>query len=496
MAEKFFWADQIADNIIKIKGNKKEYVCASGITPSGTVHIGNFREVITTDLVVRALQDKGKKVKFIYSWDDFDRFRKVPKGISKEYEKYLGMPISDFPSPFNKSKTYAGYFEKEFEKSLEKVGIKPKFIQQNKMNKQHKYAELIKVALDKRDKIIEILNKYRKEPLEKTWMPIMIYCSKCKKDMTKIIGSKNYELEYECKCGHKEKIDIRKKGLISIRWRVDWPLRWKYEEVDFEPGGIDHSVHGGSFTTSKEIIKEVFEGEIPVYQFYDWIKIKGGEEFSSSKGNALTLNDVEEIYEPEVLRYLFVGTKPKTGFQISFDNDVIKNYEDYGSLEKRYYSEEANPREKRIYELSRLKISKKQPERISFRHLITIVQTGQTDKLKPEQKARAEKVKNWLEKYAGEDMKFEIQTKVNSKLKSKEKEILKELNKRLKKKDFTEKELFNEFYEICQMFEIKNTEFFDLTYETIINKKKGPRLANLILTAGKQNIIKLLNQIK
>ena len=32
-------------------------VAAAGITPSGVVHIGNFREVITVDLVVRASFD-------------------------------------------------------------------------------------------------------------------------------------------------------------------------------------------------------------------------------------------------------------------------------------------------------------------------------------------------------------------------------------------------------------------------------------------------------
>ena len=53
--EKRHWADLAAEKIIKEKGDKKTYVCAAGITPSGTVHIGNFREVITTDLVVKAL---------------------------------------------------------------------------------------------------------------------------------------------------------------------------------------------------------------------------------------------------------------------------------------------------------------------------------------------------------------------------------------------------------------------------------------------------------
>ena len=60
------WADQTAEKIIRTRGDLDCYTCASGITPSGTVHIGNFREIISVDLVVRALRDKGKKVRFIY----------------------------------------------------------------------------------------------------------------------------------------------------------------------------------------------------------------------------------------------------------------------------------------------------------------------------------------------------------------------------------------------------------------------------------------------
>ena len=60
------WADQTADKIIRERGDLDVYTCASGITPSGTVHIGNFREIISVDLVVRALRDRGKNVRFIY----------------------------------------------------------------------------------------------------------------------------------------------------------------------------------------------------------------------------------------------------------------------------------------------------------------------------------------------------------------------------------------------------------------------------------------------
>ena len=72
------WADQMADTIIREKGDLDSYTCASGITPSGTVHLGNFREIITVDLVVRALRSRGKNVRFIYSWDDYDVLMRQP----------------------------------------------------------------------------------------------------------------------------------------------------------------------------------------------------------------------------------------------------------------------------------------------------------------------------------------------------------------------------------------------------------------------------------
>jgi len=165
-------------------------------------------------MVVRALRDKGKKVRFIYSWDDFDRFRKVPKDVSKNYEKYLGMPISDIPSPVESSMTYAGYNEGKFEGSLKKVGIAPEFIYQNIMNKKSEYADLIKVALENKDEIKGILDKFRKEPLGDDWWPIMIYCDKCKKDLTRITGVDGYDVSYECECGHGETFDFRKKALL------------------------------------------------------------------------------------------------------------------------------------------------------------------------------------------------------------------------------------------------------------------------------------------
>ena len=502
MTDKFFWADDIAEKIIKEKVGKSEYVCACGISPSGTIHMGNFREVITTELVVRALKDKGKKIRFIYSWDDYDRLRKVPMNIpenkKKEFENYIGMPISEIPSPFDKKLDYARYFEAQFEKDLKPMGIKPKFIRQSEMNKKCKYSSLIKTAIEKRKEIMDVLNKYRKEPLDENWTPLEVYCEKCKKDATKILNAKGYEIEYSCACGFRNKIDFRKKGIVKLKWRVDWPARWFYEKVDFEPGGADHSAPGGSFDTAKKISKKIFGYNPPIYQLYEWVRPKGGKEFSSSSGNALSLSDGLEVYEPEILRYLFVGTRPNKGFPIIFDDEIIKIYEEFDELERKYFEKIATPLENRIYELSLVKMRKTKPEKTSFRHLITLVQTGKTKNLKGKEKERAEKVRNWLDNYAPEEFKFKVQDKIpeDISLSDGQKKALNELKFALKNKNLTEEELYNKFYDICASVGLKNNEFFTAAYNVILNKNRGPRLANLIMTIGKEKIIKLLEQVR
>ena len=92
------WADITADRIIRQRGDKDTYTLASGITPSGVVHFGNFRETITVDLVANALRKRGKNVRFIFSWDDYDTFRKVPKNMPKQEELK-----TSFISPYSRN---------------------------------------------------------------------------------------------------------------------------------------------------------------------------------------------------------------------------------------------------------------------------------------------------------------------------------------------------------------------------------------------------------
>jgi lysyl-tRNA synthetase class 1 len=190
MAESQYWADQVAKKVLKIHPRKKIYVVAAGVTPSGRKHIGNYREIITNAFVAKALEDLGKNVKFIYSWDSFDRFRKVPPDLpatkKKILEKHLGMPDSDVPDPFGCHKSYAKHYEEFLEKESAATGVRPKFIYQDKEFRKCTYAKEIRTLMRNRKKVADILNRSRKEPLPKTWYPLFVYCEDCNKDNTKI----------------------------------------------------------------------------------------------------------------------------------------------------------------------------------------------------------------------------------------------------------------------------------------------------------------------
>ena len=126
----YHWTDVIAEKIIRIKGDKDKYIVESGITPSGMIHAGNFREVITADLIRRALLKRGKKVEFLYVWDDYDVLRKVPVNLPKQdmIKENLRKPVFHVPDPYDCHKSYAEHFEKVFEKESTTVGIDATFI--------------------------------------------------------------------------------------------------------------------------------------------------------------------------------------------------------------------------------------------------------------------------------------------------------------------------------------------------------------------------------
>jgi len=515
------WADMTADRIIKQLGDRESYTVASGITPSGTVHFGNFREVITVDLVAKALQSKGKKVRFIFSWDDYDTFRKIPKNMPKqeELEKFMFQPIVDTPDPYDKNESYAAHHEAHFESQLKKVGVEIEPLYQAKKYRGGEYLKSIKLALSKAYDIALILNEYRKEPLPSDWLPVSVYCENCNTD--NLITDKVWDgekLSYHCEnCDHTGTETITENNRLKLPWRIDWPMRWAHEKVDFEPGGKDHSSQGGSYTTAKDIVK-LFDWQAPIYLQYDFVSVKGkGGKMSSSSGDVLTVNDVLKIYEPEMVRWIFASYKSNVDFSISFDLDVIKMYEDFDRQERLAYGVDTGNEKKvnmakRVYELAQIEgLPSEIPFQPSFRHLTNVLQIhdGNLDmakayyqnELKNERDERRFKERShcalfWLENYAPDDFKFSINKEsINVEMSAAQSSYVSDLKSYLESNwnsISTDKELHEAMYEMMHAKELKPGDVFPIVYKKLINQERGPKLAGFIRTIGKERTVNLL----
>ncbi len=516
--QNIFWVDKVAEDIIKRASakSKDKIICASGITPSGIVHAGNFREYLTVAFVVKAIKDKGKDVEHLHFWDDYDRFRKVPADVPREFERYIGMPVCFVPDPWGCHTSYAQHFISLAEEEMRSLGIEAKLISQASLYQKGYYAEEIKIALQNRDKIKEILNRFRKEPLPENWYPIQIYCENCKKDTTTIKKVEGEIIFYTCLNCNFEGTTSPSKGNVKLRWRVDWPARWAKYKVDFEPGGKDHSMPGSSRDTGSIISEEIFQYDPPIYFMYNFISLKGEKgKMSGSKGNVITISELLKIYEPEVLRWLYVKTRPEKEFAIPLDDTVIPTYDDFDRYERIYFGEEEekNERERmniiRAYQLGMISLPSKKPFRLQYGFASQIAQlidfekefwkveellkkTGHIkDELSDEDKkaviSRLRRAKYWVENYAPENFKITFsESRID--IEGKFKPLLKELADKIKDLE-DEDEILQVTYNTIKELNLDPKETFSVLYKILIDKEKGPRFGRLVLLLGKDKVI-------
>ena len=204
------WAEKVADQIIEKYPHLPEYTVAAGISPSGVVHFGNFRDVITSYIVKEALIKKGEKAKMIFSWDNFDRMRKVPSGVPESFSEHIGKALSKIPDPFGELNSYAERFQLPFVEAMRKIGIGIEYRDQTFMYESGCYDEQIKIAMNKRLDIANVLVSFMTEKaikdkqidvedFKENFYPISVYSSFTGKDATKILKyDGDMTITYQC----------------------------------------------------------------------------------------------------------------------------------------------------------------------------------------------------------------------------------------------------------------------------------------------------------
>ena len=115
----------------------------------------------------------------------------------------------------------------------------------------------------------------------------------------------------------------------KLVWKVDWPMRWAYEDVAFEPAGEDHHAPTGSFTVGRTLVREVFGGEAPHSAVYSFVTVAGaGGKMSGSTGAAAVPSAALRLLEPAIVRWLYIRRLPSQSFAIDLSPRAVQKLYD------------------------------------------------------------------------------------------------------------------------------------------------------------------------
>ncbi|WP_030911218.1 lysine--tRNA ligase [Streptomyces sp. NRRL F-5126] len=385
------WVSRFADDVIAESERRapgKPVVVASGLSPSGPIHLGNLREVMTPHLVADEIRRRGYEVRHVLSWDDYDRYRKVPNGVAgvdASWAEHIGKPLTSVPAPAGSPHpNWAEHFKAAMTDALAELGVVYDGISQTAQYTSGAYRDQVLHAMRHRGDIDAILDRYRtkdkgkgkgqgkgqgkgpgqgpkqqqkqQKPVDEAeieaaegsgaaaeddgggaggYYPYKPYCGQCGKDLTTVTGydDETTELTYTCTaCGFGETVRLSEFNRGKLVWKVDWPMRWAYEGVVFEPSGVDHSSPGSSYVVGGQIVREIFDGVQPIGPMYAFVGISGMAKMSSSKGGVPTPADALKIMEAPLLRWLYARRRPNQSFKIAFDQEIQRLYDEWDAL--------------------------------------------------------------------------------------------------------------------------------------------------------------------
>ncbi|GGZ53394.1 lysine--tRNA ligase [Streptomyces inusitatus] len=568
------WVSRFADEVIaeserRAPGAKPSaatapVVVASGLSPSGPIHLGNLREVMTPHLVADEVRRRGYQVRHLISWDDYDRYRKVPagvEGVDESWAEYIGRPLTSVPAPKGSPHAnWAEHFKAAMVESLAELGVEYDGISQTAQYTSGAYREQVLHAMRHRGDIDAILAQYRtkKAPPKKSqkpvdeaeleaaegsgaageddgatssgYFPYKPYCGGCEKDLTTVTAydDDTTELTYTCSaCGFTETVRLSEFDRGKLVWKVDWPMRWAYEGVIFEPSGVDHSSPGSSFQVGGEIVG-IFGGKQPIGPMYAFVGISGMAKMSSSKGGVPTPADALKIMEAPLLRWLYARRRPNQAFKIAFDQEIQRLYDEWDKLAAKVADGSALPADAAAYSRAvRTAVGElpSTPRPLPYRTLASVadITAGHDEQtirilseLDPENpiasldeaRPRLDRAENWITSQVPADARTIVREEPDAELLASLDDEGRESLRRLLaglESHWSLDGLTTLVYGVPKVMaglepdakptpelKIAQRTFFALLYRLLVTRETGPRLPTLLLAVGMERVRKLL----
>jgi len=538
-AQQADWVAAVADQVSTEGENRAPsgpLTCASGISPSGPIHLGNLREIMVPHLVAAELRDRGLPGRHILSWDDYDRLRKVPAGVPDSFAEHIGRPMTAVPDPCGQHESWAEHFKAPFRAALDRLGVEVTEISQTQMYAAGAYRAQVLHAMRTRDMIGAILGAYRtpkngdeddREAVAGDYYPYRPYCQVCGRDSTAVVSfdDDTTGLRYRCACGHHGEFVLGEVNHGKLAWKIDWPMRWAFERVTFEAAGVDHSSPGSSFTVGSRLVTEIFGGLPPVYLAYSFVGTSGAAKMSSSAGAAPTPADALGIFEAPLLRWLYARRKPSQSITLSFGPEVGRVYDEWDALDRRVATGQADGWERANFRRAVGRGLPITPRPVPFRTLASLVDITAGDDVQilrilrdldpgspvaslDEVRPRLDCARTWVREYVPEEDRTRVRTEPDrdrlARLAPAQKQAIDLLLDSLEA-DWSLDGLTSLVYGVPKLQvgltadaeatpELKAAQraLFTLLYELLVGRDTGPRLPTLMLSLGPDRIRSLL----
>ncbi|TQQ80193.1 lysine--tRNA ligase [Halonotius roseus] len=349
-----FWAEGVADEIEQ-RNPDDPIVIKGGVSPSGVAHLGNVNEIMRGYFVAEALRDRGHEVRQVFTSDDRDPLRKLPRKLADPdgqivglgevdagaLGRNLGKPYTDIPDPFGERDSYAAHFAALLEADAERLGVDIEMYSNTALYADGTFDPVVERVLDRVDTAREVLSEYQAKA-DDDYVPFNPICEECGK-LTETVTDIDLDaktVDYVCTdmevgdetiegCGHEGTATFREG---KLPWRFEWPGQWQVLDVDFEPFGKDHAE--GSWPSGVDIAENVLGIEPPVPMVYEWFTLNG-EALSSSAGNIVTVPELLDLLEPEIIRYFF-ALHPKKARDLDLSR-LDQLVDDFDRFEEAYY---------------------------------------------------------------------------------------------------------------------------------------------------------------
>jgi lysyl-tRNA synthetase class 1 len=527
-----FWADAVADEI-EARDPDDPVVVKGGVSPSGIPHLGHFNEILRGHFVAEVLRERGHAVRQVFTSDDRDPLRKLPRRLANEnwevvelgdvdagaLGKNLGKPYTDIPDPFGACHdSYGEHFADLLAQSAEMVGVPVEVLSNTELYERGEFAPQIRTILENVDTAREVLAEYQ-DSVDEAYSPFRVVCEECG-ILTTDVAVEDLDagtVSYACTgmtaggreiegCGHEGEATLRD-GKLS--WRFEWPAQWSLLGVDFEPFGKDHAE--GSWPSGEDICRNVLGEEPPVPMIYEWFTLNG-RALSSSEGNVVTVPEVLELLEPEVLRYFFALDPNKArDFDVSrldqlvddFDRFERAFYDDVGDEELSRFANRAYPfvvdevREERIrlpYTFAAvLGMVDDRELRLQMARNEGHIPADAPEHVVDEALARVEKARAWAER-CDNAYNYRLQTDLpDVTLDEDERAALDALA------DFVEnghdgEAIQGEIYETAREHDLEVGELFEAGYRLFFDQPQGPRLGEFMGELDREFVVRRLRR--